>query len=110
METDVCLVVTTCPDEATAVRVAETLVDRRLAACVNLVPAVTSVYRWHGQMERSAEVLLLAKTTTDCLPELQETVLGQHPNELPELIAVPVTQGLAPYLDWVRRACKPNAT
>lgn len=110
MKPEIYLMYTTCPDQETALLLAEALVEGHLAACVNLLPAVTSVYRWQGKLERSAEVLLLAKTTPDRLPQLQETLRSKHPYELPEIIAVPVTQGLAPYLDWVRQACQSNAS
>ena len=109
MNPDICVVYTTCPDNTTAERLAETLVEGRLAACVTLVPAVTSIYRWQGRLERSTEVLLLAKTTENRLPELQGTLRAQHPYELPEIIAVPVTQGFVPYLDWVRHECTPTS-
>ncbi|MFC7301988.1 divalent-cation tolerance protein CutA [Cognatiluteimonas weifangensis] len=91
----------TCPDPASAQRLAEALVDERLAACVNQVPGLRSVYRWRGALERADEVLLLIKTTRERLPGLQARVLALHPHELPELVAVEVAGGLAAYLDWV---------
>jgi periplasmic divalent cation tolerance protein len=93
---------TTCPDTATAERIAETLVGEGLAACVNLVPGVISIYRWQGVVERSAEVLLVVKTTEGGFAALRERLIALHPYELPELIAVPVNLGLAAYLEWVR--------
>ena len=96
----VCL--TTCPDAATAERIAEALVGEGLAACVNLLPGVTSVYRWQGAVERSTEVLLIIKTTESGFAALRDRLLELHPYELPELIAVPVGPGLPAYLDWVR--------
>lgn len=103
--TDLFLLYTTCPDEESGQRIAESLVAGGLAACVNLIPGLTSIYRWEGRMERAREVLLLAKTTEARLPALQEAIRAGHPYELPEIIAVPVAQGLTPYLDWVREAC-----
>lgn len=110
MKTDVCLVLTTCPDETTARSLAQSLVEAGLAACVNLLAGVNSVYRWEGRLEESAEVLLLAKTTEACLAGLEEAIRARHPYELPEIIAVPVTGGLAPYLHWVRQACTAAVT
>lgn len=96
----VCL--TTCPDAESAERIAEALVGEGLAACVNLVPGVTSIYRWQGAVERADEVLLVLKTTEGGFAALRERLIALHPYELPELIAVPVDLGLAAYLDWVR--------
>lgn len=96
----VCL--TTCPDAATAERIAETLVTEGLAACVNVLPGVTSIYRWRDAIERAGEILLVIKTTEDGFAALAQRLVALHPYELPELIAVPVARGLAPYLDWVR--------
>lgn len=91
----------TCPDADTAARVADALVAERLAACVNVVPGLRSVYRWQGAVERSDETLLLIKTTRDRLEALVARVPALHPYELPEVIAVEVAGGLSTYLDWV---------
>ena len=91
----------TCPDAATAERIAETLVDERLAACVNVLPGLRSVYRWQGAVERTDEVLLLVKTGRERLEALTARVHALHPYELPELVAVEVAGGLGAYLDWV---------
>ena len=91
----------TCPDRETALRIAETLVDKQLAACVNLIPGLTSVYRWQGRREGAEEVLLLIKTRRTVYPDLEQAILALHPYELPEIIAVPVVAGLAAYLAWV---------
>jgi periplasmic divalent cation tolerance protein len=93
---------TTCPDAATAERIAETLVGEGLAACVNVLPGVTSIYRWQGVVERAGEVLLVIKTTEAGFAALEERLVALHPYELPELIAVPIDHGLPVYLDWVR--------
>lgn len=92
----------TCPDPQTAERIATTLVGEGIAACVNLVPGVTSIYRWQGTVERSSEVLLVIKTTETGFATLRNRLVELHPYELPELIAVPVGPGLPAYLDWVR--------
>ena len=92
----------TCPDQASARQIAETLVGERLAACVNQLPGMQSTYRWQGAVTSDSEVLLLIKTTAARLPALQARLLVLHPYELPELIAVPVTSGHEAYLQWVR--------
>jgi periplasmic divalent cation tolerance protein len=91
----------TCPDLATAERLAEALVGERLAACVNVLPGLRSVYRWQCTVERADEVLLLIKTTRGRLDALVARVQALHPYELPELLAVEVAGGLPAYLDWV---------
>lgn len=91
----------TCPDDTTAAAIAAALVEERLAACVNRLPAVRSTYRWEGRVEDSEEVLLLIKTTRDRLDDLIARVQVLHPYELPEVIAVEAQGGLAPYLAWV---------
>ena len=91
----------TCPDAATAERIADALVGERLAACVNVLPGVRSVYRWQGVVERADEVLLLVKTGRERLEALTARVNALHPYELPELVAVEVAGGLGAYLDWV---------
>jgi periplasmic divalent cation tolerance protein len=97
----------TCPDAASAARIAEALVGERLAACVNQLPGVRSVYRWQGNVERAGEVLLLAKTTADRLDGFVARVRELHPHELPEVIAVEAAGGLPPYLDWVAEQTRP---
>jgi periplasmic divalent cation tolerance protein len=91
----------TCPDRDTASRIADALVQERLAACVNIVPGLQSVYRWRGAIERSDETLLLAKTTRDGVQALSARLAELHPHELPEVVAVEVAGGLSAYLDWV---------
>jgi periplasmic divalent cation tolerance protein len=91
----------TCPDETTASSIAETVVDEGLAACVNIVPAVKSVYRWQGETESATESLLIIKTSTDNYEKIEQRIVQLHPYELPELIGVPITAGLEPYLAWL---------
>ena len=92
----------TCPDAASAQAIAGTLVDERLAACVNRLPGVISTYRWQGGVASEGEELLLIKTTAARFEALKARLLELHPYELPELVAVPVQRGHAAYLDWVR--------
>jgi periplasmic divalent cation tolerance protein len=84
-----------------AERIARSLVESGLAACVNLVPGVVSFYRWKGKLERDAEVLLVIKTTGERFEDLKAALLAQHPYELPEVVALPISAGHEPYLDWL---------
>lgn len=94
-----CLV--TAPDRTAAERLARALVDGRLAACVNILPGITSVYRWQGAVETGEEVLLLAKTMPGRLEALTARVAELHPFEVPEVIALDVRGGLPAYLQWI---------
>lgn len=100
----VLLCLTTCPDAASAERIAAALVEEHLAACVTIVPGLRSVYRWQGAIERADEHLLLIKTTADAYPALQARLQTLHPHELPELLAVEAVDGLPAYLQWVADA------
>jgi periplasmic divalent cation tolerance protein len=91
-----------------AERIAETLVAERLAACVNVLPGLRSVYRWQGAVERADEVLLLIKTTPDRYPQLQDRLPQIHPHELPELVAVETDLGLPAYLRWIADETRPE--
>ena len=84
-----------------AERIARALVERRLAACVNVVPGVVSVYRWKGEVCRDEELLLVIKTRAERLPALREALVALHPYEVPELVALPIESGHPPYLDWL---------
>lgn len=100
---EVLLVFTNIPDRATAERIAEALVTDRIAACVNILPGCTSVYRWQGKLERADEVPLLIKTTRAAYARMEMELRKLHPYEVPEIVAVPVSAGLPAYLDWVRQ-------
>jgi periplasmic divalent cation tolerance protein len=80
---------------------AQELISRRVAACVNILPSCRSVYRWQGIVEYADEVPLLIKTTHSAYPRLEQLIRELHPYELPEIVAIPVVAGLAGYLDWV---------
>jgi periplasmic divalent cation tolerance protein len=95
------LVLCTCPDEAVGERLATALVEEHLAACVNRVSGVASTYRWKGALQHDSEHLLLIKTTRDRFDALRERIVALHPYELPEVIAVDIALGLAPYLTWI---------
>ena len=90
---------TTPVDEADAI--ARALVEERIAACVNIVPRVVSVYRWKGQIETDDEALLVIKTRKECFDALDRRMRELHPYEVYELVALPIEQGNAPYLDWL---------
>lgn len=102
-QTDVRAVLTTVPDPETGERLGRTLVEEHLAACANVVPGVISVYRWQGEIERSEEALVILKTTADRVPALQARAVDLHPYDVPEVLALPVGAGHAPYLAWVHR-------
>jgi len=95
------LVLCTCPDEPTGLEIARHLVQTRLAACVNVLPGLSSVYRWQGAIETERETLLLAKTDDALLERLQQAIVRIHPYELPEIVAVPIEGGLPAYLRWL---------
>jgi periplasmic divalent cation tolerance protein len=101
--TDKIVLFTTCrsPDEAE--RLARMVVERRLAACVNILPPVRSIYRWRGKIEESAESLLLIKTSRPRFDELSEALRAAHSYEVPEILALPVVAGSPGYLDWLEK-------
>jgi periplasmic divalent cation tolerance protein len=102
------LVLCTCPDQETALDLGTRLVEQRLAACVNLVPGLISIYRWEAAVQRDPEVLLLVKTRGDRLDDLIESLHRLHPYDVPEIIAVPIVAGLPEYLSWVSQCTQPS--
>ena len=103
----VLLVHCTCPDDAVARRIARSLVEHRLAACVNVGAPVFSVYRWDGAVQDTTEVPLVIKTTRERFDEMKVHLLMLHPYELPEILAVEPAAGLDRYLDWIGTATQP---
>ena len=93
----------TCPDLDSARALAASLVEARLAACVNLLPGVRSTYRWQGEIHDDTEVLLVIKTTGERFDALRTRLAALHPYEVPELVAVGIADGLPAYLDWIVR-------
>ncbi|MGC8556324.1 MAG: divalent-cation tolerance protein CutA, partial [Conexivisphaera sp.] len=91
------VVLVTAPDVGSAQRIAHSLVEEGLAACVNVIPGLTSIYRWRGKLEESSEVLLIVKTTSTAVGRLIERVRALHPYEVPEIISVAVAEGLPDY-------------
>lgn len=104
---DTLIVLTNLPDRASAVKLAQALVDRRLAACVNVLGEASSVYRWQGRVETEPEVPLLIKTRGALYAEVEAAIIATHPYELPEIVAVPVVRGLPEYLEWVAAETTP---
>ena len=98
---EILLVLTNCPDEETANSIALAVVEAQLAACVNILPRVQSIYRWQGVVESATEIPLFIKSTAANYPALEKLIAGLHPYETPEIIALPITQGLPAYLNWV---------
>ena len=99
--TDAVMVFMTAPTGEEAARLAEMLVGAHLAACVQILPEIESVYRWQGKIERQPEILLLAKTTQAKFAELEREVRALHSYETPEIVAVPITAASSPYLKWL---------
>src|ERR1041385_8860235 len=102
--TDAIVVFMTAANGEEATRLADMLVGAHLAACVQILPEMESVYRWQGQVERQSEVLLLAKTTRAKFEELEREVRSLHSYETPEIIAVPLVAGSASYLEWLNQS------
>jgi periplasmic divalent cation tolerance protein len=98
---DAVVVLTTVENTEDGERLARLLVELELAACVQLLPPMTSIYRWQGKIERASETLLLIKTTREAYPELEIAVKQNHSYQMPELIVLPVEDGSKDYLDWL---------
>ncbi|MEI7612493.1 MAG: divalent-cation tolerance protein CutA [Betaproteobacteria bacterium] len=106
---EILLVLTNLPDHTAAETLATALVDQRLAACVNILPPCRSIYRWQGTVERADEVPLLIKTTSSRYASLEAAIRAAHPYDVPEIIALPITQGLPEYLAWVAAETQPES-
>jgi periplasmic divalent cation tolerance protein len=104
--TDKRIVLSTAGSEEEARKIARHLLEHQLAACVNIVPQIESIYRWQGKVESSHEWLLLIKTSAERFPAVRDAVRQLHSYELPECIAIGVEDGAADYLDWIRRSVK----
>ena len=104
--TDKIIVLTTCETSKDAETIAETLVEKRLAACVNILPGLKSVYRWQGKVENAAELLLLIKTRRGLFEQLSAELARIHSYDVPEVIALPVIAGSADYLGWLEKELK----
>ncbi len=100
-ETELCAVLTTAPDEGVAEMLARTLVEERLAACVNVIPGARSIYRWEGALQDDSELVLVIKSHRNRTQALAARIKDLHPYELPEVLVLPVSGGSAAYLDWI---------
>ncbi len=109
MSADAIMVLMTAGSREEAARLADVLVVARLAACVQILPGVESVYHWQGKVERAPEILLLAKTTQENFAALESLVRSLHSYETPEIIALPITEISAPYLEWLTANVIPQA-
>ncbi|EJN08487.1 divalent-cation tolerance protein CutA [Herbaspirillum sp. YR522] len=96
------LVLTSVPEAELAEQLARSLVEQQLAACVNILAPVASVYRWAGKIEQATEIPLLIKSTQARYAELERAILRAHPYDVPEIVVLPVSGGLASYLQWMR--------
>jgi len=105
---DPIVVLSTCSSEEEAERLARTLVERRLAACVNVVPGVRSFYRWKGAIESAGEWLLLVKSSRAQFAELRSALERAHSYEVPEVLALPVVEGAPNYLEWMAASLRPE--
>ena len=102
----VSVVLITAPTAEKAAEMAHAIVSEKLAACVNIVPNVRSIYRWEGEVQDESEVLMVVKTTADRFESLKERVRALHPYSVPEVIRLDIAAGHAPYLDWVRESSR----
>ena len=100
------LVLSTCPGSITAKKIAKDLVENRLAACVNIVNNIQSYFNWVGKVDSANEHMLVIKTTVDCYEALEKRIIALHPYELPEVIAVPISNGFTEYLNWIESSTK----
>ena len=101
------VVLTNCPDDEVADRIARTLVESGLAACVNRLAPASSIYRWRGAVERATETPLLIKTTRERYAEVEQAIRALHPYEVPEIVALRIEAGFAPYLRWIADETQP---
>ena len=100
------LVMTTIPDMTSAEALARGIMEESLAACVNILPGVKSIYRWKSKLQKDTEHQLFIKTCEENYNALEAFIQKHHPYELPELIALPIQHGLQSYLDWIERSCE----
>lgn len=106
--TDKIAVMTTCDSWEVADRLSRTLVEKRLAACVNILPSATSVYQWQGKIERTLETLLIVKTRRGLFDAVSAEIARLHSYEIPEIIALPIVDGAPAYLNWIEKETQPS--
>jgi periplasmic divalent cation tolerance protein len=101
-----CLIFTTCPNEKIAKRISEELLKKKLAACINIIPKIKSMYWWGRKIEKSDETLLLIKTGENLFDSVKKEVVKIHPYEIPEVICVKIDKGYEKYLDWMEKVVR----
>ena len=106
MSDEIRTVLMTAPDPGTAEDLVRTLVEERWAACGNVIPGLVSVYWWEGEVERAEEVQVILKTTAGKISGLVDRAVELHPYDVPEVLALPVTEGYRPYMEWVGAECR----
>ena len=98
-----CVIYCTVPNDFSANLIASTLVDENLAACVNIVPSITSIYKWEGSVQTDSELLLIIKTQQSKFNDVEKRIKELHENSIPEIIAVPIIKGSEEYQNWIRK-------
>jgi periplasmic divalent cation tolerance protein len=106
LSADFLVVLCTCPTREVASAIATAVLEERLAACVNQLPGIKSLYRWEGRIEDDEELLLLIKTTSQLFPALEEMIRDLHPYDVPEIIGLPLTVGSKDYFAWIRNSVR----
>lgn len=102
MNTDAIIILCTVPNQEVAENIANMLVEHKIAACINIVPNLISIYIWKGEICRDQELLCIIKTRAELFEKVERTIKDIHPYEVPEIIALPIIKGHAPYLSWIR--------
>jgi len=100
------IVLISVPNKDLASHIARSLVEQKLAACVNIIPGVKSIYRWEDKIQEDSELLLIVKTRATCYTALEESVVKMHPYDTPEIISLDISQGFAAYLNWITEETK----
>ena len=101
-----CIIFCSCPDRTTAQTIASTLIKQTLAACVNILPNIQSIYQWQGEIQQDDEELLIIKSRFELFEQLEQRLLELHPYELPEVVAVPIETGSTQFLEWIDRSTR----
>lgn len=104
------IAITTCPNSNVASQIADILVEKRLAACVNIIPAIESVYQWQGKIEHEKESMLVIKTEHQQLKALESQLIKLHPYDVPEFITIPIESGSKAYLEWITASLKKESS
>jgi len=100
------MIITTVNSDSAAKKIAQALIEEKLAACVNIIPSVTSIFRWEGKVSTESELILIAKSKKKLFDEIKDKILSLHPYKLPEIITVPIVDGSKEYLKWVEDELK----